>query len=179
VTSPVQFSQPHTVVIPSLLQDGESLPIIRVVEAPLYGGAYFTGGTLRYSPYPSFTCSDHFIVEAWDGVFASPSRMVQILRIEGDDWQDLVSDIFQPRCQDCHLNGNTEGGLSLDTYASAQAGGLSGLPGFTPFQPSNSQIYLRTVNGDMPMGGTPLSSEELGRIFDWIANGAPEHNICP
>ncbi|MCB1049043.1 MAG: hypothetical protein H6510_00805 [Acidobacteria bacterium] len=178
VTSPILVTN-STVIVPTMYADGESAVTLRILDAPMNGSAFFTSGNLRYQPFMSFMCNDDFVVDAWDGVYNSPPRSVSVMRLQVDDWTDLHDEIFFPICRDCHLLGNTEGMFSMDTYASAMAGGQSMLPGFTPYQPQNSQIYVRTAAGDMPKGGPPLTSEQLSRILDWINAGALEHNICP
>ena len=75
-----------------------------------------------------------------------------------------VQPILQANCYSCHGNGNIEGGITLDTYASvksvAESGELIGVithaAGYPP----------------MPDGGGKLSDCDINKIKDWINRGA-------
>ncbi len=84
-------------------------------------------------------------------------------------------------CTGCH--GST-GGLSLNTYDDALAGGLNCGPAFLAYDVENSPIYNKSTEGVsncaggiMPpvgSGNDPVSAEELAIIAEWINTGALE-----
>ncbi len=75
--------------------------------------------------------------------------------------------LLRAKCGDCHDNGKTEGGLGqisdLDGLI-AKGVVLRGLA-------EDSVLYRRVLRGDMPLGGEPLSDEELATLEGWI-------NVC-
>ena len=84
--------------------------------------------------------------------------------------QSEAMKVIQGRCVSCHNSGNPQGGVSFSTYASTM----------NTVQPGNinaSSLYTSTMRpgGDMPRGGTPLSSAEMNAIQTWIMNGAPNN----
>jgi hypothetical protein len=83
-------------------------------------------------------------------------------------------DILPLFVQDCiHCHGGA-GGLGLDSYAGVLAGGSSG-PVVIPGDPDGSLLVQRlegTVPPQMPLDGPPLTPSEIGRIRQWILEGA-------
>jgi hypothetical protein len=76
--------------------------------------------------------------------------------------------------QDCTLCHGGAGGLSLTTYAGVIAGGNSGAV-VVPGNPDDSLIVKRlegTVLPQMPLAAPPLTGPEIGRIRQWILEGA-------
>lgn len=110
---------------------------------------------------------------------------------------DLVTSIFNnsalgdQRCANCHSGGSPLGGMNLETaelaYANlvgangdgVAANGNASFKRISPGNPDESYIILK-LEGDaragnqMPLGQTPLSSEQIQLVRDWIANGAPQ-----
>jgi len=88
-------------------------------------------------------------------------------------WND-VSPIFQSECVSCH---GGSGGLYLDTYANAIAGGNFGAV-IIPGDADNSLLY-QLLEGSaqglpqMPQGGS-ISNNNKKTIEDWIDDGALE-----
>ncbi len=104
-----------------------------------------------------------------------------VIRQETDtiSFNDTIMPILQANCiGSCHPPfGN------LDLNAQNAYANLVNVPSLspgpirvTPFQPENSMLYLRVAGseagGRMPQGQSPLSSGEIGLIYDWIAQGA-------
>ena len=79
-----------------------------------------------------------------------------------------IGPLFQARCGSCH--GAIQG-LDLTTYATAMAGGKSG-PAIVPGDPQGS-LLVQKQSGATPHFGQ-FSPEDLQRVIDWIAAGAPE-----
>ena len=74
----------------------------------------------------------------------------------------------------CHLNGNSQAGLSLDTYSSLMAGSNSGavvIPG-----DGAGSLIIRKLRGTagtrMPRGSPALPDSTIGTIEIWIDQGA-------
>jgi cytochrome b subunit of formate dehydrogenase len=89
--------------------------------------------------------------------------------VAANSWDGGFSALFRNRCSTCH--GITKvGGLTLATYQSALAGGVSG-PGIIPGDPEASTIVQVQTQGDHPGQLTP---EELEQVINWINAGAPE-----
>jgi len=86
-----------------------------------------------------------------------------------DTWDGNFQALFRNRCDTCH--GATKvGGLSLETYQSTLQGGNSG-PAIIPGDPDNSILVQMQSTGKHP---GQLTLDELDRVINWIASGAPE-----
>ena len=83
-------------------------------------------------------------------------------------------EILAERCVGCH-GAQKMGGLDLRNREGLMTGGKRG-PALAPGEPRDSLLY-RVVSGAdglrMPMGGEPLSAEEVAAIESWIREGAP------
>ena len=100
--------------------------------------------------------------------------------VAGEDTPEVVSYIrhirplLQQKCQGCHQPAVKQGDLLLTSYENFKKGGQSG-PGFVPQQPGAS-LVVRHVTGEaqprMPLGGDPLSAEEIELFRRWIGAGA-------
>ena len=92
-------------------------------------------------------------------------------------WRDIAP-ILKKNCVACHREGQTEGGLSLETPEALQRGGDSGEL-FDPKQSIESLIYVRVTDEDeiMPpddnsVGAKRLTEKELLHLKRWIEQGA-------
>jgi len=86
-----------------------------------------------------------------------------------ESWEGKYSALFRNRCGSCH--GITSvGGLSLDTYQQALAGGDNG-PAVVPGDPDASVLVLVQATGGHP---GQLTIDELNQVIEWISSGAPE-----
>jgi len=84
-----------------------------------------------------------------------------------------IQPIFTRACVRCHGGA---AGLWLDRYEGVMTGSARG-PVVIPGNPEASELYRRITGRSqpaMPLGGPPLSPEEIERIRRWIAAGAPE-----
>jgi mono/diheme cytochrome c family protein len=89
--------------------------------------------------------------------------------IGSNTWEGTYAELFRNRCSTCH--GLTAvGGLTLAEYASALKGGNSGA-GIVPSDPDASMLVQIQQAGGHPGQLTP---DEINRMIEWIANGAPE-----
>jgi cytochrome b subunit of formate dehydrogenase len=82
-------------------------------------------------------------------------------------WDGGIASLFN-KCEGCH---GSSGGLNLESYQSAVAGGNSG-PGIVSGNPDTSQVVIVQETGSHP---GQFSPEELDVIRQWIAAGAPEN----
>jgi hypothetical protein len=72
-----------------------------------------------------------------------------------------VQPIFDSRCDACHS-------WNYDNLV-----GVNGR--VTASNLSASAVYQRTLSGDMPRSGGPLTQTQLNLLRDWILNGAPRN----
>jgi WD40 repeat protein len=85
-----------------------------------------------------------------------------------------VRPILQRQCQGCHQPAAKSSGLDLTTFEGLSKGGnrgaaiSTGAPG--------SSLLVKYIKGEaqpvMPLGGTPLTAEQIASITSWIAAGA-------
>ena len=102
----------------------------------------------------------------------------------GDDDFTVIQDtIFTPVCTVCHAGAQAPLGLRLDEGASyamlvdIASVEIPGVPRVDPGDPDNSYLVQKVagtaaVGGQMPLGGPPLSTEQITLIRQWIAAGA-------
>ena len=95
------------------------------------------------------------------------------------DYETQIQTIFNSNCTSCHIDGGAYyGGLDLSSYDSLMAGGNSGTV-IVPSDHTNSYLWQRVNNGEMPPGNNPdLSSDEIDLIAQWIDEGALEIVGC-
>lgn len=163
----------ESVTIPYTIMDAESTPSL-IINDPSNGVVFQIGGDLVYDPDPNFVGSDTFSLQVTDGIVVTPELVIQVNVRAIENWNNIYTDILVPNCEGCHMGGARAGGLALDTYAEAQAGG-NNPPGFVPGEPNASRLYLRVADDSMPLGGFPLTDEDKERIFFWILRGAPQN----
>jgi cytochrome b subunit of formate dehydrogenase len=84
-------------------------------------------------------------------------------------WDGSVGALLQQRCGTCHAAGSPTG-LVLTTYADALRG-RNGSPVILPGDAANSLLVQIQAAGGHP---GVLNADELARVQDWIAAGAPE-----
>jgi mono/diheme cytochrome c family protein len=90
-----------------------------------------------------------------------------------------VRPILAQRCQVCHQERNSSGGLSLSNYAALLKGARGG-PVITPGNPTTSPL-IASITGDkprMPKAGPPLTTEQVALIRRWIAEGAKDDSTA-
>ncbi|HEX6789686.1 MAG TPA: hypothetical protein VF247_00120 [Candidatus Krumholzibacteria bacterium] len=99
------------------------------------------------------------------------------------EFDQHVQAIFTSRCalSGCHVGSNPDAGLNLK--AGVSYGNIVNVPTevfvpgvrVTPFQPSESVLYLLVESGDMPGSGPDLSAVQKEIIRIWIEDGAPDN----
>jgi PKD repeat protein len=122
---------------------------------------------------------------------ADPTPDTRTITVEGDDGGDYTfaavqQQIFSPNCafSGCHGGSSPAEGMSLaagNAYANIVSvpSNQSSLDRIEPSDPDNSYLYLK-VTGDpsinglrMPRTGSPLSTELIDLLRNWIELGAP------
>lgn len=90
------------------------------------------------------------------------------------DFAKQVHPILTARCASCHTDDKAQAGLDVNTRAGLLKGGASG-PALLAGNPAGS-LLIRRVDGTkdprMPMGGAPLSAEEISILKQWVEEGA-------
>jgi len=100
---------------------------------------------------------------------AAPTPTAQTVAPGSLTWDAYAAPIFKTKCETCH-GAAKFGGLSLQTYADAMAGGNNGaviIPGNSADSPL---IAIQIAGGHAGQ----FSPEELAAIKEWIDAGAPE-----
>lgn len=90
----------------------------------------------------------------------------------GTDWPTFTGQIgplFERRCTGCHNQTMATGGLVLETYDAAMAGGKDG-PVILPGDTEASLLVQYQREGHFAQ----LTDDELQTVINWINNGAPE-----
>ena len=97
---------------------------------------------------------------------------------KADIYLDVVDNMMQRRCSNCHSDDQSRGGLSVSSYDSIMRGGREG-PVVVPGNPAKSDLYHRVIvpNTDpnyMPKGDRPpLTADQISALALWIQIGAP------
>src|SRR3989454_3701470 len=92
-------------------------------------------------------------------------------------YDDQVTALLREKCFACHTAEKEKGGLNLQTYQKAMAGGSSGAV-IEPGDPDSSRLYLLVTHQKephMPPRSQKLPPEQLEVIRQWIAGGALEN----
>src|SRR5262249_47936068 len=106
------------------------------------------GGCGRASHTPSRSSLKTFASVDMSSIVQSPS------------FDNLLPRIFQPKCVSCHA-----GFATLDGMIAAGV--------IVNRNPDSRPLYLRVAGGTMPMGGPPLTAQEVTAIYNWISLGSP------
>ena len=75
--------------------------------------------------------------------------------------------VFQNRCLGCHTAGSTMGGVGDISDLANVAARFIDLG-----HPEDSEIYKAIHSGRMPLGGSPLATDEQEAVLNWIQAGA-------
>ena len=85
-----------------------------------------------------------------------------------------IEPILRDQCYSCHGPDQQMSGLRLDQADDALRGGYSGAV-IVAGDSASSRLIAMVAGGDnvvMPMGGAPLTSEQIGLLRAWIDQGA-------
>lgn len=94
-------------------------------------------------------------------------------------FQDLLMPIFEAKCNNCHNEDKSKGGLRMDTYALLVQGGDGGA-GLVPGKPDDSLALQRILLPEdddehmPPEGKEQMTAEETALFRWWIQEGASE-----
>src|SRR5688572_16049340 len=98
----------------------------------------------------------------------------QQARPEAVFFTSKILPILTARCQSCHNHTLKLSGLSLESRAAVETGGLHG-PVVVPGKPQQSRLYRRVARIEkpfMPMDGDALPESEVTLLKTWIEQGA-------
>jgi hypothetical protein len=92
-----------------------------------------------------------------------------------DPFSARILPILKSQCYQCHSGNEPKGQLHLDVKLLALKGGSSG-PDIIPGNSKDSRLLHRVLGADgqpqMPLGGKPLSEEQVATLREWIDKGA-------
>jgi hypothetical protein len=99
------------------------------------------------------------------------------------DFKSIQDNVFTPICTVCHAGGAAPQGLRLDSANSynllvnVPSNEVRSLMRIKPGDPDNSYLVQKieghaSVGGQMPLGGPPLSAEQIAAIRQWVTDGA-------
>jgi mono/diheme cytochrome c family protein len=92
------------------------------------------------------------------------------------NFQSDIQPIFARHCLMCHGPEKRTGGLRLDAWQFADAGGDSGKPILSGMLETN-ELVARVTSSDrsyrMPKNAPPLSAQEIADIKRWVSEGCP------
>ena len=88
-----------------------------------------------------------------------------------ESFEDRVQPLLQARCGGCHNAKVKQGGLSVATRDDLLIGGKTGAV-LVPGNAVDSLLLSMVNTGKMPLGGQPLSPEEILLLRRWIEAGA-------
>ncbi len=92
------------------------------------------------------------------------------------NFQVDIQPIFARHCLMCHGPEKRTGGLRLDAWEFADAGGDSGKPILSGTLETN-ELVARVTSSDrtyrMPKNAPPLSEQEIADIKQWVSEGCP------
>jgi mono/diheme cytochrome c family protein len=129
--------------------------------------------------YPASGAIDHFIAAR----LATAKAQTSATPAGGVHFYGEILPILDSKCFDCHRGGKVQGGLRLDSLASAAKGGESEEPAIVPGKPDRSALLARIRSTDpddvMPPKGERLTSEQVALVERWIGEGAhwPEFQL--
>lgn len=93
-------------------------------------------------------------------------------------FQDQALTVFRNRCNSCHNADKQKGGLNLESYTTAMAGGSSGKV-IEPGDPDGSTLLglvMQTDEPKMPPMSAKIPDAEIAIIKAWIEGGALENS---
>ncbi|MBM3801686.1 MAG: DUF1553 domain-containing protein [Acidimicrobiia bacterium] len=110
----------------------------------------------------------------WIGSGKTAAGPFQSLASDAEFFKSQILPIFASRCQSCHNHALKLSGLSLDSAAGFEAGGLHG-PVVIPGNAEQSRLYRRVARVEqpyMPLDAEALPASELALLKRWIEQGA-------
>jgi len=136
------------------------------------------GGTLTHGK-GYFTDALPTAIKNTFGIAASADEVLIVENVqEAAVYAEIVQPILRQRCQSCHGEKKSEGGLALHSMEALKKGGDSGLPTITAGDTLKSELHARLVlpeghEGRMPpKGRKPIPTDHIRLIAWWIAQGA-------
>jgi mono/diheme cytochrome c family protein len=108
------------------------------------------------------------------GLLAAGGALAAQESAEHPSYSRDIRPLFERHCQACHQPASKMGAFDLTRFDRLMAGGAKGAV-IQPGDPAASRL-VGYLTGDtqprMPMGGDPLSAEQIDLVRAWIAGGA-------
>ncbi len=134
------------------------------------GGGVACGGVMP--PSGTVSAGDVAIIAQWinEGALETAAPATPVY------WADVSTVLSSNNCLGCH---GTQGGLDLNTYASATAGGTGCGSTIVPFDAAASTLVDKIDGGGVACGGVmppsgTVSTADVAIIAQWINEGALE-----
>ncbi|CAN5240202.1 hypothetical protein BH09BAC5_BH09BAC5_11400 [soil metagenome] len=118
-------------------------------------------------------------------IYSGCRRDIPVVDLETSKYPAAIGNIIETKCavSGCHNEQSKEGaaGLDLTTWNTLMSGDRNGAV-CIPYSADNSTMFLFTntysdlgaiVHPSMPIGGDPLTREQVKTLRDWINAGAP------
>jgi mono/diheme cytochrome c family protein len=90
-------------------------------------------------------------------------------------FSSLETNVFTPKCVQCHGSSNPSAGVDLSSYAAIQnAASTHGHAIIEPGNPDASHLYMFVADGSMPPDNSApkVTADELAALRAWIQAGA-------
>ncbi|MGE0631913.1 MAG: c-type cytochrome domain-containing protein [Pseudobdellovibrionaceae bacterium] len=155
------------------LSDLESMLYYRLVVPgePQLSDLYTVIQKGTMPPTGSLTADEAIIIYDWINEGINPEENIGVPPTPCGPNDNRLSclrgSIFGPRCATCHMNGNSQGGVSLDSYTAVMNLVIAG-------NSAGSALYQAVNSNSMPPNG-PLAAQEKALIKSWIDSGAPNN----
>ncbi len=110
-----------------------------------------------------------------DSLAAAPATFSKTSRLKVPQltYEEHIRPILKANCFDCHGESESpKAGLDLRLRRLMLQGGKSG-PALVPGNPEQSPLIQLVTSGEMPKRTRKLSAQEIDRLRDWVAQGAP------
>ena len=104
-----------------------------------------------------------------------PSLLLSLAYVDPKpiDFSHEVVPILKARCIECHANGKSKGGLSIDTRETLLKSKIAVVPGKPAESDLIRRIQLPEGNEErMPPKGTRLTEKEITTLTEWVKQGA-------
>ncbi|GJM28532.1 MAG: hypothetical protein DHS20C17_11670 [Cyclobacteriaceae bacterium] len=156
------------------------------IQAPYQGFLFLAGALVIITSHigGTITHGQDFLTEHMPSLKAmKPAPVEQKEPAELLVFQDLIMPIIEDKCQSCHNQYKTKGGLIMTSFSSLMKGGDSEKPMLVPSQPADSELFHRITLPDdhddkmPPPEKKQLNQEEVDLIKWWIDQGADDNML--
>ena len=156
------------------------------IQAPYQGFIFLAGVLVLITSHlgGSITHGQDFLTEHMPSLKQAVPAPVELKKQEDLlVFEDLILPIVEDKCQSCHNQYKTKGGLILTSFDDLQKGGKSEKPMLVQQKPIESELFHRISLPDddedkmPPSEKTPLNEDEVALIQWWIKAGAGQEML--